>query len=98
MLSLASKPEDEPCLASEATPFAGAFAFLTGVNQREDLGGIGRLSLMTSAWANQVVAEWNEWRWPKKGEQVLIVPRWEFSDLNLENGVGQLRGLLRLLL
>ena len=74
MLSLASKPEDEPCLASEATPFAGAFAFRTGVNQREDLGDTGRLSLVTSVWTNQVVAEWNELSWSKKGEQALIVP------------------------
>ena len=31
-------------------------------------------------------------------EEVLSVPRWEFSDLNLEDRLGQLRGLLRLLL
>ena len=61
-------------------------------------GGIGRLFLVTSLWANQVVVEWNELSWPKKGEQALIVPRRESSDLNLEDGVGQLRGLLRLLL
>ena len=85
-------------MASEATPFAGAFAFRTGVNQREDLGGIGRLSLVTSVWTNQVVAEWNELSWPQKGEQVLIVPQRESSDLNLEDRVSQLRGLLRLLL
>ncbi len=62
------------------------------------MAALGAYSLVTSAWANQVVAEWNEWCWPKKGEQVLIVPRWEFSDLNLDGGVGELRALLRLLL
>ena len=62
------------------------------------MAALGAYSLVTSAWANQVVAEWNEWSWPKKGEQALIVPRRESSDLNLEDGVGQLRGLLRLLL
>ena len=98
MLSLASKPVDEPRLASEATPFAGASTFHAGANQREKHGGIGRLSLVNSVWANQVVAEWNEWSWPKKGGQALIVPRRESSDLNLEDRVGQLRGLLRLLL
>ena len=54
--------------------------------------------LVNSAWANQVLTEWNEWCWPKKGEQVLIVPRRESSDMNLEDRLGQLRGLLRLLL
>ena len=53
---------------------------------------------MTSAWANQVVAEWNELSWSKQGEQVLIVPQRESPDLNLDDGVGVLRGLLRLLL
>ena len=85
-------------MASEATPLEAAFAFRAGVNQRENLGGIGHLFLVTSAWANQVVVEWNELSWSKKGEQALIVPRRESSDLNLEDGVGQLRGLLRLLL
>ena len=86
-----SNPGDEPRLASEATP-------LEGVNQRGNYGGIGRLFLVTSVWANQVVAEWNELSWPQKGEQVLIVPQRESSDLNLEDRLGQLRGLLRLLL
>ena len=86
-----SKPDDEPCLASEVTPLAG-------VNQRENLGRIGRLSLVTSVLANQVVAERNGLSWSKKGEQALIVPHRESSELNLEDGVGQLRGLLRLLL
>ena len=86
-----SKPCDEACLARQATP-------LEGVNQRESHGGIGRLFLVTSVWANQVLTEWNEWSWPKKGEQALIVPRRESSDLSLEDRVGQLRGLLRLLL
>ena len=93
-----SNPGDEPCLARQATPLEAGFAAPRRCNQREGHGGIGRLFLVTSLWANQVVAEWNEWCWPKKGEQVLIVPRWEFSDLNLEDGVGLLRGLLRLLL
>ena len=34
----------------------------------------------------------------KKGEQASIVPQREPSELNLEDGVGQLRGLLQLLL
>ena len=75
-----------------------ASPLLSGANQWGNYGGIGRLFLVTSAWANQVLTEWNEWCWPKKGEQALIVPRWEFSDLNLEDRLGQLRGLLRLLL
>ena len=79
-------------------PWKLASPLLAGVNQKENHGGIGRHSLVTSAWANQVLAEWNEWCWPKKGEQVLIVPRRESSDMNLEDRLGQLRGLLRLLL
>ena len=93
-----SKPCDEACLASEATPLEAGFAAPRRCNQRESHGGIGHLFLVTSLWANQVVAEWNELSWPKKGEQALIVPRRESSDLNLEDRVGQLRGLLRLLL
>ena len=93
-----SNPGGEPCLASEATPLKGGFAAPRRCNQRESHGGIGRLFLVTSLWANQVVAEWNELSWPKKGEQALIVPRRESSDMNLEDGVGALRGLLRLLL
>ena len=93
-----SKPGCDPCLASEANPSKLASQLLVGVNQQENHGDIGRHSLVTSAWADQVLTEWNEWRWPKKGEQVLIVPRWEFSDLNLEDRLGQLRALLRLLL
>ena len=91
-----SNPGGEPCLARQATPLEAGFAAPRRCNQRESHGGIGRLFLVTSAWANQVVAEWNEWRWPKKGEQVLIVPQREPSDLKLEDRVGQLRGLLRL--
>ena len=79
-------------------PWKLASLLPAGANQREKHGGIGRLSLVNSAWANQVVAEWNELSWPQKGEQALIVPRRDSSDLNLEDGVGQLRGLLRLLL
>ena len=93
-----SNPGGEPCLASEATPLKAGFAAPRRCNQRESHGGIGRLFLVTSAWANQVLTEWNEWCWPKKGEQVLIVPRRESSDMNLEDRLGQLRGLLRLLL
>ena len=79
-------------------PWKLASPLLAGVNQQENHGGIGRHSLVTSAWANQVLAEWNELSCPKKGEQALIVPRRESSDMNLEDGVSQLRGLLRLLL
>ena len=93
-----SNPGGELCLASEATPLEASFAAPRRCNQRESHGGIGRLFLVTSVWANQVLTEWNEWSWPKKGEQALIVPRRESSDLNLEDRVGQLRGLLRLLL
>ena len=93
-----SKPCDEACLARQATPLEAGFAAPRTCNQRESHGGIGHLFLVTSAWANQVLTEWNELCWPKKGEQVLIVPRREFSDLNLEDRLGQLRGLLRLLL
>ena len=75
-----------------------ASPLLSGANQWGNYGRIGRLFLVTSAWANQVVAEWNELSWSKKGERASIVPRQESSDLNLEDGVGQLRGLLRLLL
>ena len=75
-----------------------ALLLLAGAKQQEKHGGSGRLFLVTSAWANQVVAEWNELSWPQKGEQALIVPRRESSDLNLEGGVGQIRGPLRLLL
>ncbi len=35
---------------------------------------------------------------PKKGEQALIVPQRESPVLNLDDGVGELRVLLRLLL
>ena len=93
-----SKPCDEACLARHTTPLEAGFAAPRMCIQREIHGGIGRHSLVTSVWANQVLTEWNEWRWPKKGEQELIVPRRESSDLNLEDRVGQLRGLLRLLL
>ena len=93
-----SKPGGEPCLVSEATPLEAGFAAPRRCNQRESHGGIGRLFLVTSLWANQVVAEWNELSWSKKGEQALIVPRWEPSGLKLEDGLSLLRGLLRLLL
>ena len=45
MLSLASKPVDEPRLASEATSFAGASTFHAGANQLESDGDIGGLLL-----------------------------------------------------
>ena len=93
-----SKPCDEACLARQATPLEAGFAAPRRFNQRGSYGGIGRLFLVTSLWADQVVAEWNELSWPQKGEQALIVPRRESSDLNLEGGVGQIRGPLRLLL
>ena len=79
-------------------PWKLASPLLAGANQREKHGGIGRLFLVNSAWANQVVAEWNELSWPQKGEQALIVPRRESLDLSLDGGVGELRALLRLLL
>lgn len=79
-------------------PWKVASPLLAGANQRENYGGIRRLFLVTSVWANQVVAEWNGLSWSKKGEQASIVPQQEPSELNLEDGVGQLRGLLRLLL
>ena len=40
-----SKPEEEPCWARQATPLEAAFAFRTGVNQRENYGDIGGLLL-----------------------------------------------------
>ena len=93
-----SNPGGEPRLARQATPLEAGFAAPYRCNQQQSYGGIGRLFLVTSVWANQVVAEWNELSWPKKGEQALIVPRRESSDMNLEDGVGLLRGPLRLLL
>ena len=93
-----SKPGDEPCLVDEAKPFEAGFAALRRCKSRGDFGGIGRLFLVTSIWANQVVAEWNELSWPQKGGQALIVPRRKSLDLSLDGGVGELRALLRLLL
>ena len=55
--------------------------------------------LVNSTWAKQVLAELTGLELlKKKGEQALIVPQWESPDLNLDDGVGALRGLLRLLL
>ena len=79
-------------------PWKVASPLLAGANQRENYGGIRRLFLVTSVWVNQVVADRNGLSWSKKGQQVSVVPQREPSELNLEDGVGQLRGLLRLLL
>ena len=39
------------------------------------------------------------WNWSKKkGEQALLVPQRQSPDLNLDDGVGELRVLLLLLL
>ena len=55
--------------------------------------------LVNSTWAKQVLAELTGLELvKKKGEQALIVPRRQSPDLNLNDGVSQLRGLLRLLL
>ena len=55
--------------------------------------------LVNSTWAKQVLAELTGLELlKKKGEQALIVPQWESPDLSLDDGVGALRGLLRLLL
>ena len=93
-----SNPGGEPCFASEATPLKGGFAAPRRCNQRESHGGIGHLFLVTSLWANQVVAEWNELSWPKKRGTGVDCSPVGVVGLDLEDGVGQLRGLLRLLL
>ena len=74
-----SKPEEEPCWASEATPFAGASTFHTGANQLESDGDIGGLLLgeFNLGQAGGCALEWNGLSWLKKGEQVLIVPQRE---------------------
>ena len=67
--------------------------------QTKSMATLGAYHLMNSAWANQVVAELNGLELvKKKGEQALIVLRRESPVLNLENGVGRLKGLLLLLL
>ena len=54
---------------------------------------------MNSTWAKQVLAELTGLELvKKKGEQALIVPQRESPDLNLDDGVGELRVLLLLLL
>ena len=79
-------------------PWKVASPLLARANQREKYGGIRRLFLVTSVGTNQVVAEWNGLSWSKKGEHASIVPQREPSELNLEDRVGQIRGLPRLLL
>ena len=54
--------------------------------------------LVNSTWANQLLAEWNGLELVQNGEQALTVPQRESPDLNLEDRLGQLRALLRLLL
>ena len=79
-------------------PWKVASPLLAGANQRENYGGIRRLFLVTSVWANQVVAELNGLQLVKKrGTGVDCSPA-ESPELNLEDGVGELRGLLLLLL
>ena len=54
---------------------------------------------MNSTWAKQVLAELTALELvKKKGEQALIVPHRRSPDLNLNDGVGELRVLLLLLL
>ena len=60
---------------------------------------LAAFGLVNSTWAKQVLAELTGLELlKKKGEQALIVPQRKSPDLNLEDGVSQLRGLLRLLL
>ena len=54
--------------------------------------------LVNSTWANQLLAEWNGLELVQNGEQALTVPQRESPDLNLDDGVGELRALLLLLL
>ena len=55
--------------------------------------------LVNSTWAKQVLAELNGLELvKKKGEQALLVPQRQSPDLNLDDGVGELRVLLLLLL
>ena len=55
--------------------------------------------LVNSTWAKQVLAELTGLELvKKKGEQALIVPHRQSPDLNLNDGVGELRVLLLLLL
>ena len=54
--------------------------------------------LVNSAWANQLLAEWNGLELVQNGEQALIVPQRQTLDLKLEDGVIDLRALLLLLL
>ena len=70
-----------------------------GANQLESYGDIGGL-LLGEFNLGQTGACGIDWfgTGQKKGEQALIVPQWESPDLNLDDGVGALRGLLRLLL
>ena len=55
--------------------------------------------LVNSTWAKQVLAELTGLELvKKKGEHALIVPHRQSPDLNLNDGVGELRVLLLLLL
>ena len=55
--------------------------------------------LVNSTWAKQVLAELTGLELvKKKGEQALLVPQRQSPDLNLDDGVGELRVLLLLLL
>ena len=54
--------------------------------------------LVNSTWANQLLAEWNGLELVQNWEQALTVPQRESPDLNLDDGVGELRALLLLLL
>ena len=54
--------------------------------------------LVNSAWANQLLAEWNGLELVQNGEQALTVPQRQTLDLKLEDRVIDLRALLLLLL
>ena len=63
------------------------------------LATLAAFCLVNSAWANQLLAELNGLELvKKKGEQTLLVPQRQSPDLNLDDGVGELRVLLLLLL
>ena len=93
-----SNPGGEPCLASEATPFAGASTFHTGANQLESDGDIGGLLLgeFNLGQAGGCALECIELV-KTRGTGVDCSPA-GVSGLNLDDGVGELRVLLLLLL
>ena len=76
-----------------------ALPLSAGANQLESDGHIGGL-LLGEFNLGQTGACGIDWfgTAQKKGEQALIVPHRQSPDLNLNDGVSQLRGLLRLLL